>query len=106
MYASLTESNAFLPITGSPTISDGGVPPIAGQNYVLECQVSGLIIDSYQWLKDEHIMLDEMRSTLSFSPLHLCDAGRYTCNVNMNYDINEHKDVTIQSKLQCHDMLT
>lgn len=69
--------------------------PVAGENYQLYCQVSGIEVTSYQWLKDNEL-LNEMGPVLTFSPLHLVDAGLYTCSIN---GIPQHKEVPIHSEL-------
>ena len=81
----------------SSMITEANGPPIVGQNYSLFCQVSGINVFSYRWLKDGRL-LNETESILSFAPLYLHHAGRYTCKINTN--INENREVTIASKLQ------
>ena len=49
--------------------------------------------------KKNGVKLSETGSTLSFTPLRLSDAGRYTCNANVNEVMHRvEKDVTLTSK--------
>ena len=67
-----------------------------GESYTLTCAVSGATATSYQWRKDG-VVLSELGSTLSFSPLRLSHAGRYTCNVTVNenlYTLDENVTLT------------
>lgn len=67
-------------------IADGGVTPVAGQNYSMSCSVSGTNIDlttlMYKWKKD-NTSLPETGALLSFSPLRLSHAGEYSCSISM-----------------------
>ena len=66
-------------------------PAVLGNNYVLTCDVSGEETLSstlaYQWTRDNgttQAQVGKNSRILSFSPLSLSDAGRYTCSVNVS----------------------
>ena len=66
-------------------LTDNGVPPTPGQDYSLTCELSGVnngsLTLTYQWKRDGAVVSAER--TLSFSPLRLTDAGRYTCQASL-----------------------
>ena len=85
---------ASLLLAAVPSISiiidDKGTNPVAGLNYSLSCEVSGVdsntsagVSVSYEWKKDD-TLLSETGPLLSFSPLRLSDAGEYSCTINMH----------------------
>ena len=90
----------FSPFPAAATsvqISDGGATPTAGQSYTLTCSASGASVTTYQWRKDGTV-LSETRPTLSFTPLRLSDAGRYTCEVTADgILLSNSRDITLQS---------
>ena len=57
-----------------------------GQNYSLTCSVGGGTVSSYQWRKDGAVLPGQTAEVLSFSPLRLSDAGRYSCEINTTVD--------------------
>ena len=68
----------------SVSITDDEATPTLGQCYVLTCSVFEANVTTYQWIKDEIIILNETSPTLSFQPLELSDAGLYTCDIDVN----------------------
>ena len=63
---------------------------------------------SYQWTKDNGNQTIQVGTdkVLSFSPLRLSDAGRYTCQATVNpcsLTKMDTQDVTLQSELLCSD---
>ena len=68
-------------------IDDNGTNPVAGLNYSLSCEVSGIDTNtttlSYEWKKDD-TLLSKMDPLLSFSPFRLSHAGHYSCTINMH----------------------
>lgn len=91
-------------------ISDGGDPPTVGQNYTLNCHVSGAetiqVFISYKWTKysnstESHTLSNS--SKLFFSPLRLSNAGNYSCQINVS-DVSglASKDVIPLSKLKVY----
>ena len=77
----------------------GSLPtPTVGESYALNCAVSGATATSYQWRKDG-MVLSETGSSLSFSPLRLSHAGRYTCNITINEAVyTVFKDIALLSE--------
>ena len=79
-------------LTGSLTT------PTVGDRYTLTCAISGATATSYQWRKDG-VVLSELGPTLSYSPLRLSHAGRYTCSVTVNENLYTlDGNVTLTSK--------
>ena len=85
--------------------------PILGQSYSLTCGVTGVenlnSSITYQWTNNNGTQMGTDR-VLSFSPLRLSDAGRYTCQATISspYLIDDitmmdTHDVRIQSKFGC-----
>ena len=75
-----------------------------GQNgYSLTCGVNGAgnlnPSITYQWTKNNdtqtQIQVGANPAVLSFSPLRLSDAGRYTCNVTVS-SLHLDNDITIE----------
>ncbi|XP_064387176.1 uncharacterized protein LOC135335578 [Halichondria panicea] len=68
------------------TVTSSG-PPMAGQSYTLTCTVTGgealNPTISYQWFEGSstRVMLPTTSVDLTFDPLHLSDAGQYSCDV-------------------------
>jgi hypothetical protein len=93
-------------------ISDGDIAPVAGQDYVLSCGITGAENLSpnitYQWTKDSggyRTQIGNRSNPISFSPLKLSDAGQYMCCVIVQspYIYNEvtttaYKNVTLKRK--------
>ena len=72
-------------LPSGPAVSINAAANVAiGYDFVLNCNVLGLSITTYEWTKDG-VLLDETGPTLLFSPLRLCDAGQYTCTVNSTH---------------------
>ena len=74
-------ASAVVPIIKA-WISDGDIDPVAGQNYVLTCGITGAENLSpsiiYQWTKDSggnRTKIGNNSNSISFSPLRLLDAG-------------------------------
>ena len=85
-------------------INDGGATPTAGQSYALTCSVNEATVSSYQWRKDGAVLQGQTTEVLSFSPLRLSDAGRYTCKVTVTaasetFTAIQNRSVIIQSEL-------
>ena len=73
--------------------------------YYLTCGVTGAVNSSitYQWTKNNGTQTQVVTdSVLSFSPLKLSHAGRYTCQATVSSPCNITKmathDVTLQSE--------
>ena len=75
--------------------------PVLGQNYTLECNVSGASgsLYSYQWIKN-NTSLNESGPILSFEQLRLSDSGQYTCVVTngSTNSYSSNRDITLQCK--------
>ena len=85
----------------SVRLTGSSATPTVGENYTLNCAVSGATVTTYQWRKDG-VVLSELGSTLSFSPLRLSHAGRYTCSVTVNEKIyRENMNISLISKFKC-----
>ena len=86
--------------TGAVQIRDEGVLPIPGENYILTCSVLGASVTTYQWKRGGSILQGETADTLSFSPLRLSYAGKYSCEVIVNsVAYNDDVALTIASKV-------
>ena len=81
-------------------------------SYSLTCgvTVTGTAYPSitYQWTKDNGNQTIQVGTgrVLSFSPLRLSDAGRYTCQATVNpcsLTKMDTQNVTLQSELLCSD---
>ena len=82
----------------SVQLTGSSATPTVGENYTLTCTISGVIATSYQW-REDGVVLSELGSTLSFSPLRLSHAGRYTCDVTVNEAMyTSIKDIALFSK--------
>ena len=106
---------SFLPVpTVSVQIITSGAP-VLGQNYSLTCSVNGAEnlnpTITYQWTKNSgtqaQIQVGSDPRVLSFSPLSLSDAGRYTCQATVsslylidNINTMDSQDVTIQGEFR------
>ena len=94
----------------SLVISDGGATPTVGQSYTLICSVSGGTVSSYQWRKDGAVLQGQTTEVLSFSPLRLSDAGRYSCEVSATatsetFTTIQNRSITIHSELIANSMI-
>ena len=81
-------------------ITDSGRPLTPGQSYSITCELTGvngsITPSTYQWKTDGTLVSTEQ--TLSFSPLRLTDAGRYTCQVSLfGMVFSGAKDIRIPS---------
>ena len=86
-------SNNTLLLHAVPSISividDNGASPVAGLNYNLSCEVSGIdgnlsaVLYVIEWKKND-TPLSETGPLLSFSPLKLSHAGEYSCTINIH----------------------
>ena len=79
-------------------IETSGFPMLGHNNYTLTCKafVSNHLCPfvSYQWTKENGTVAQPENRILTFSPLKLSDAGRYTCQVTVcSYRFNN--DVTV-----------
>ena len=84
VYLELKLLITFLTLV-SVSITDDDATPTLGQSYVLTCSVFEANVTTYQWIKDDIIViLNETRRTLSFQPVELSDAGLYTCVITVN----------------------
>ena len=103
--------NIFSAPSVSVQISDSGATPTAGENYQLNCSVSGAEnlnpTSTYRWTRNSGSGQTQVGDTLLFTPLRLADAASYVCEVTIssNYltgdiivmNINP-QDVRIQSE--------
>ena len=70
-----------------------------GQSYAFTCNVYGGNVITYQWIKDDHFILNEVGATLSFQALGLSDSGLYTCIIIVNaISYNSSIGITLQCK--------
>ena len=80
--------------------TNGGATPTAGQDYTLTCSVTGELgsfTPTYQWRMNGGVIDGETEPTLSFSPLRLSDAGRYTCKATVaTIPFSATQDIFIQ----------
>ena len=92
---SITIIMSFVSCSSAPTIliiiSDSGSPVLGQTGYTLTCAVIGdenlSPTITYQWTRDNGATQTQVgtnSNTLSFSPLSLSDAGRYTCDVTVS----------------------
>ena len=72
----------------SVQISDSGATPTAGEDYQLNCSVSGAEnlnpTTTYRWIRNSgsgQTQVGANFNTLSFTPLRLADAASYVCEV-------------------------
>ena len=105
--------NFFCPAPAISVQITASETPMLGQSYSLTCDVTGTeTLNSsitYQWTKNNGTQTQVGTDrVLSFSPLRLSDAGRYTCRATvsspyLNNDITmmDTHDVGIQSKFGC-----
>ena len=90
-------------------VTTSGVPIIGQNSYTLTCKA--LVADhlcphiSYRWTKINGIVTQPENRTITFSPLRLSDAGRYTCQVtvcsyrfNNEVTVMKSHEVRVQSK--------
>ena len=99
----------------SVQITTSGTQMLGQSGYSLTCGVTGVEnlnpSITYQWTKNNGTQTqdrDEYDTFLTFSPLRLSDAGRYTCQAMIispflkNYMvIMDTEDVMLQSELSC-----
>ena len=100
----------------SVQITTSGALMLGQSGYSLTCGISGSAnLNSsiiYQWTKNNgtqtQIQVGDDPKVLSFSPLRLSDAGRYTCQatvsspyLNNNIIRTDSQDVTLQSEFSC-----
>ena len=83
---------------------NGGATPTVGRSYSLTCSVTGGTVNSRQWRKDGAVLSGETMEMLSFSPLRLSDAGRYSCEISVTassetFTAVQNRSVIIQSEL-------
>ena len=88
-------------------IGDGGVSASIGQQYTLTCNTIGTTITTYQWRKNDSVILGEAGPTLTFSPLRLTDGGRYSCGSGTQFSVD--KIIRLQGnilyKIHVHDAI-
>ena len=96
-------SSGLSPITQNVEITPSGAK-VLGQSYSLICGVTVTGTENssitYQWTKDNGTQVGTDR-VLSFSPLRLSDAGRYTCQATVspcNIIQMDTQDITLQSE--------
>ena len=83
-YVSIFHSD----VTAQVIPSSEGLLTAGQTNFSLTCNVSGTgNLESpaftYQWKKDEDLIPDRHRRTLSLSPLNVSNAGQYMCEVTV-----------------------
>ena len=80
-----THTHTLAAPSSTVQITDSGSPPSPGQAYSLTCELTGvngsLTSSAYQWKRGGNLVATEQ--SLSFSPLRLSDAGRYTCQFSL-----------------------
>ena len=71
----------FLLVLPVVTLSSSGGAKIAGENYTLNCRVTGIgtLIPTYQWLRNGSALSGQTSAVLSFSPLRQSDSGIHSC---------------------------
>ena len=104
----------FFPDVVIKVIASGPHAVLGQSGYSLICNVGVAnhlwpYITTYRWTKNNSITELELgveSNSLSFSPMRLSDAGRYTCvatvhsfHINDNITVMDSLDVRIQSKL-------
>ncbi len=69
----------------------------AGASHSLTCTASGgaSMTYTYQWLRYDGVIVGEISSTISFSPLREADVGRYNCRVSDGFLTNTSDGVVI-----------
>ena len=84
----------------SVQIETGRDNPVLGVMYTLTCNVTGAAVTTYQWRKNGSILQGQTTEILSFSPLRLSDAGRYTCGITVMDSpiLSSGTDIVLQSK--------
>ena len=75
-----------------------------GQSFSLTCSVGGGTVSSYRWRKDGAMLQGQTTEVLSFSPLTLSDAGRYSCNITVTaasetFTAVQNRSIILQSEL-------
>ena len=104
MFASYSDAPSTEAPTTHPTTTvtvavSGDGTPTAGQSYTLTCSVSVASVTTYRWRKNVSVIQAETTEMLSFSPLRLSDAARYTCEVTVNsMTLTDDEDLVIMSK--------
>ena len=74
--------------------------PVLGMMYTLTRTVTADDVTTYQWKKNGLILQGKTTKTLSFSPLRLSNAGRYTCGITVMDSpiLSSGTDIVLQSK--------
>ena len=59
------------------TLSGSGGAKIAGENYTLSCTLTGggTVTTTYQWWKDDALLINKIASTIAFRPLRESNSG-------------------------------
>ncbi len=75
-----------------------------GNNHSLKCSVSldKSISFTYQWKKNDVVVLNQTSSTISFSPLWEADVERYNCLMSVDSMTNTSNDVIIIVETKCN----
>ena len=105
LYTELTSSGQIEEFSGNIESI-----PVAGHNYSLTCKV---VSDCHcpmttQWTKKGNPQFMRNTTFVSFTPLSLSDAGRYTCRVSLGCVRNmliAQKDINIKSECMCYNII-
>ena len=96
-------------------IDNGGLVPVAGQQYFITCNISGVkVLDpsiTYRWIKNNgstHMQTGNDSKSLFFSILKLSDAGEYSCQINIHslyigediFMVTSSLSIVMRSKLE------
>ena len=80
--------------------------------YSLTCTVTGAerltdagAMVTYQWLKNDAVVLGQTMATLSFAPLTFSDAGSYTCRATINSSLLSDPITTASSNSESIELI-
>ena len=86
---------------------DDGDSITVGQNYSLNCNVSGVedvtSTVNYQWIKNNASEIVANSSILDFSPFRLSDVGYYSCKVTFSSDKDTYDFIVATREISYHN---